>query len=123
MEQIRKIIVAGLIGYERRLRESKRTGKPLHMGAKDSKKGRWRKKLLDKSTWFKKRRKEGEDEKELEEELRKCKKGRGWKDKKMDKEGKKFEDRKEEVRTTSVMFVEKTVGGELAKRLREKGTS
>ena len=55
-EQIKKIIIAGLMGYERRIRESKRTGKPLHMGAKDSKEGRRRKKLLDKSTWFKKRR-------------------------------------------------------------------
>ena len=54
--------------------------------------------------------------------MRKCEKGRRWQDKKDEKEKNKLgaEDRKEEVRTTSVMFVEKTVGGELAKRLREK---
>ena len=55
-ERCRRIIVAGLMGYERRIKESKRTGKPLHMGANDSKEGRRRKKLLNKSTWFKKKK-------------------------------------------------------------------
>ena len=60
LDQIKKIVIAGLKGYEgilRRVREGKAI---LHKSAKDGAKARYRKKLLGKSTWFKEKdRKDG----------------------------------------------------------------
>ena len=125
VEKIRRIIVSGLMGYERKRKEAMRTGRPLHVGAKDNKKGRIRKKLLEKSSWFKSRREKGQEELAMEEEMKKCQDGSRKKDEvedsgRREKKKQSMEDKKKEVMTTSVMFVENTVGGILAKRLREK---
>ena len=66
LEVTRRIIVAGLKGYERKLMNSRKPGgKKLLRTAKESYEGRVRKKLMAKTNWFKKRPRE-EDEDELE---------------------------------------------------------
>ena len=59
MEQARKMIVAGLVGYERRLALSKdKTNckwRPLHEGARFNATGRRNKKLLAKNNWYKRK--------------------------------------------------------------------
>ena len=66
IEVTRKIIVAGLKGYEKKLMNSKKPGgKKLLRSAIESYKGRTRKKLLGKTEWFKindKKRARDEDE-------------------------------------------------------------
>ena len=52
-DQIRRIAIAGLKGYESILKRSKEGKGVLHKSAKEGEKARHRKKLLGKSTWFK----------------------------------------------------------------------
>ena len=64
--QVRKIIINGILGYERRVKESELPGgRKLHRTAEESSGGRSRKKLLGKTEWFKNRRRvnnhEGEE--------------------------------------------------------------
>ena len=65
LHQIRKAIVGGLVRYERRLAQSldksAEKWRPLHEDAKHNESGRRMKKLLAKSSWFKKKKVEGED--------------------------------------------------------------
>ena len=56
LEQVRTIVVNGVKGYERKVKESKRPGgRRLHRTSAESRGARIRKKLLDKTEWFKKR--------------------------------------------------------------------
>ena len=58
LDQIRRIVLGGIRGYEGKLRRSRELGrKSLHKSAKESQGARHRGKLLGKSTWFKGRRK------------------------------------------------------------------
>ena len=57
-EQIAKIIVDGIKGYEGRLRKSRNGIRKLHRTGTESMGGRIKKKLLSKTNWFKSRRKE-----------------------------------------------------------------
>ena len=57
IEQTRTIIINGLKGYEKKLKESRSGGRKLHRTSEESSSIRSRKKLIDKSEWFKVRRK------------------------------------------------------------------
>ena len=56
IEQVRTIVVNGVKGYERKVKESRRPGgRRLHRTSAESRGARIRKKLLVKTEWFKKR--------------------------------------------------------------------
>ena len=56
IEQVRRIIFNGIKGYENKRRRSNEMGWKLHRTSLDSMGARVRKKLLAKSSWFKKKR-------------------------------------------------------------------
>ena len=63
LEQVRIIIVNGVKGYERKVKESKRPGgRRLHRTSAESRGTQIRKKLLDKTEWFKKRNNGSQEE-------------------------------------------------------------
>ena len=66
MVQSRRIVVAGLRGYEASLRRVERTGQKLHRSAAEGAVKRNRKKLLAKSNWFKEKREKLRDWKKRE---------------------------------------------------------
>ena len=93
--------------YESKVRRCKAQGAKLHRCSTDSQGTRVRKKLLAKSTWFKKRRKrEPKDEDGVQ-------KGRSFRS---TTKGSKY-NRELEVKT--VLFVVQSPRGELARRLRK----
>ena len=109
--QIRRVILGGIKGYEKMVKKSKAGGRSLHRSSGESSAARTRKKLTGKSEWFRKADQTGKEADEEEDKsLDKWRKA-GKKD------GKETEDCKLETR--SVLFVEQSKGGELAKRLRE----
>ena len=59
-EQLQRIVTNGIKGYENKLRRCRAQGAKLHDCSTDSQGARFRKKLLAKSTWFKKRRRNKE---------------------------------------------------------------
>ena len=57
IDQVRRIILAGLKGYEKLLKESKKPGgRKLHRTAGESSKARARKKIMEKTEWFRDRK-------------------------------------------------------------------
>ena len=122
LDQVRKIVLNGIKGYESRVTESKQQGgRRLHQSASQSMGMRMRKKLLGKSEWFK------TSKSDQTENVEKGKFDGIKRSSKMDKrsavsitsvvKGKGY--RKGVAKTRSVMFVENTCGGILAKGLRE----
>ena len=103
-EQLRRIIANGIKGYEGRRRRCIREGRRLHRSSVDSQGARIRKKLLAKTNWFKKKRKGDRDSKDQQQG------GRGG-------AHSRAKDREQAVK--SILFVEQSPGGELAKRMRE----
>ena len=104
MDQVRKIICNGIKGYEGKRRKCIKNGWKLHRSSKDSLGARCRKKLLGKSSWFKKKKKpEEEGEKTV---------------KKGGRRGEQtYTDR--ELETKTILFVEQSPEGGLAKKMRE----
>ena len=106
-ETLQRIITNGIKGYENKLRRCKQDGRKLHRSSIDSQGARIRKKLLAKSNWFRKKKSKEENAREP------TNKGRS--------QGSFGESRYNEapvVRT--ILFVEQSPKGELARRLREK---
>jgi hypothetical protein len=131
LEKIRQIIISGLKGYEKQLKISRQPGgRPLHQNSGQSKAKRQRNKLLGKSEWFRKERKDDCQEDDLEDCATQSQR---WSQDNMgerrqddslggletgcteDSSGKKVQ---ETLRTTSVLFVEQTRGGSLARSLK-----
>ena len=124
---MRRGLVAGLKGYERRVEQSMKDPgdagyRPLHESAGISFVARSRKKLTGKSNWFRQNKKKIPEERRDEQETRPTaltiqEHRRG--ERKMKKELKKRERKEEQtdITTTSVMFVENTPHGELCGRL------
>ena len=108
-EQLKKIICNGIKGYENKLRRCQREGRKLHRSSVDSQGARVRKKLLAKANWFKKKKKNDD----LGAQTR-TQGGPGISDL-----GSINHNRGEELKVKSILFVEQTPNGELAKRLRE----
>ena len=120
-DQIDRIVTAGLRGYERALSKHRRGIKKLHTGAAEGASSRYRKKLLSKSRWFKE--KPTDCEGDSNEDMKGCggaRKPPGPKCKTTTAANKRdSRNNNQPVPTTTVLFVEQTIGGELAKRLRE----
>ena len=100
VEQTRKIIIAGLKGYENLLKKAERGQTRIHRPAADGLAARKRKKLLGKGNWFQPRRKEENGQR-----------GCGGR--------KSRQNNKDEIPTVSVLFCPQTPGGQLAKRLQK----
>ena len=71
IEATRKIVIAGLKGYEKKLKNSRKPGGKLLRSAKESSSGRARKKLLERSEWFKdkEKKRQREDSSDEDEDL------------------------------------------------------
>ena len=110
LDLTRRILSNGIKGYMSKVRRRKMTGSRIHRTAQESSQGRSRKKLLGKSSWFRGRKKPEEEKEEHHVTHRgggkKITKGAGGPGK--------------ELKTRSVLFVDQTPGGELAKQVREK---
>ena len=105
-EQTRDIVVAGLTGYERKLKKSKEEKKDLHRSAAGSLQSRIKKKLLGRQTWY------------LDKDKGNAKLGQNSVKKPVKRKPKnKFKD--SSPRTVTVLFVFQTPNGELAKRLQK----
>ena len=103
--QVKEILESGLKGYEKKLEKAKKENRNIHREACDTIKTRQRKKLLAKTTWYKKKKENNESKKDGQE----GKKRAGDTDQ-----------NKQITPIVSVMFVPRTEGGELAKRLRQE---
>ena len=111
LDQIRRIVLGGIRGYEGKLRKARELGrKAVHRSAKESLGGRLRRKLLGKSTWFKGRRKDQGGNTREEEDTE----GGGPNEQPV------VEDSAQDLEVRTVLFVEQTPQGELAKRLRRR---
>ena len=107
-EQLKRIIVNGIKGYEGKLRRCKEQGRRLHRTSTDSQGARVRKKLLAKANWFKnKKRTQGAIDTKVTK----------WNGNPGAHRGRIVKDKELELK--SVLFVEQTPKGELASRLRE----
>ena len=107
LDQTRNIIVKGIKEYELRKLRCIKEGRSYRRTANESRASRSRGKLLSKTSWYKSRKKE-----DLYEKSKNGKRKKSWKS--------NVEVCKQEQK--SVMFVEQTEMGELAKRLREMVT-
>ena len=108
LAESRSIILSGVRGYEAKILRRRNEGSPLYRTAQESGWSRMQKKTVGKSTWFKggKRTCAGLTGKGMKNgQNGKMKRGTGP---------------LENIETRSVMFVEHTRDGELAKRLREQ---
>ena len=101
-EQIRRIMIAGIKGWRTKVNRCKAEGQKVRRSAKDSLGQRLRTKLIGKTTWFKKKGQRAE----------RTKKGG-------QRRGAKSSSDNTTPTPRSVLFVDQTLGGELASRLRE----
>ena len=107
-DQVGEIIESGLKGYITKLENAEKDGRGLHRSATSTLASRQKKKLTAKTSWYKKSRKKEEDLKESKIQAGKRKKVGEVKKKDAQNE------------TKSILFVPRTKGGELAKRLRKE---
>ena len=108
--QVREIIISGLKCFMRKANNAEKAGQGLHRSAKSSLGARNRKKILAKTKWYKTKRKT-EENTERGGEQRPASKGS-----KKKKEGEK----PNYAKIRSLLFVPRTNGGELARRLRKE---
>ena len=114
IEQTRRIIINGIKGYAKKLSESRKLGgRKLHRKAAESSGKRSRKKLLDKSEWFKimKRGKEEQKEQVASGQSNSFKA-------KLNRKTPQIGREQAPPRTRTVLFVEQTNNGKLAKDIR-----
>ena len=104
----KKIIEAGLKGYQAKVEKSQRDGTDLHRAAETTIANRYKKKLMGKSNWFKNEKKESNEEGVNFE-----------KNKPGSKKTKVRNNNMKESSPVSVIFVPRTPGGELVTRLRQ----
>jgi hypothetical protein len=118
----REMVVSGIIGWRRKIARRIREQKPFYRSAESTLKGRCKKKLLEKVSWYKNKRKREDDaddgpykrqcgdkrrnEMHTRARARTCVQG--------EKEKNEMQDS-----VKAVMFVPYTVGSELAKRMRD----
>ena len=103
--QVRQIIVAGIRGYRRKVKISQETGTDLHRSAASSLASRIKKKIFVRTTWFKE-------------------KNKNKREPNISKNNKKGNShtRQSAPEIKSVLFVPRTNGGELLRRLRKRET-
>ena len=144
LEVTRRIVVAGLKGYERKLFNSRKPGgKKILRTAKESYKGRVKKKMMANTSWFKKRPREEEDDMDLDGNSGKKSRlddnlpggwpstaghkprvplgnenlPKGWKSQKRKEEN--MPDGGKTIKTRSTLFIVGSRHGNLARKLRE----
>ena len=100
--EIKEIIESGLTGFVRKVEKFRKAGIPFHRPAAMTLQGRIKKKLLEKTNWYKQRPK-----------------GRGGFNPRKKKQIGNIISLNEKESPVSVMFCPQTPDGELAKRLRE----
>ena len=110
-DQVRNIIISGLKGYQTKKERAKLNNKMLHRSATSTKVQRHKNKLLEKSTWFKKVKKNDDNDPTNEKPPYRMK----GTENKSNKLG------LSRVPIT-VLFVPRTKGGELASRIRKAET-
>ena len=127
VDQVKRIVINGIKGYEKRVQESRiEGGRRLHRTSGESSTGRTRKKLLGKSEWFKKKKSfKKNDERAAKPATpsdgtsvtsRKEQRFRGWKRRDGVQDTKPAD---VNLKTRTVLFVEQTRDGKLAKMVRE----
>ena len=104
-KQVREVITSGLTGYTSKVRRAELEKRPLHRPAQSTLVHRQKKKLLEKTSWYKPRK-----DKKLEDRIQ-------LPEGKVKKKMHKKDHTNFEVR--AVLFVPRTKGGVLATRLRE----
>ena len=111
--QAREAVVSGLVGMKRKMDRKHKLGEEMYRSAASTLKPRLKKKLLEKTSWYKDKRREGDDigndDDDRSDMMRKCMGGR-------------VADKKAKQRVSvvkAVMFVPYTHGSRLAKKLRE----
>ena len=104
LEVTRRVILSGIRGFEAKVKRREQGDIPLYRTAAESGKSRNRKKIIGKSTWFKKSGGGGA----------KTIAGGNNKKRKINSEDEGG------IKTRTVIFVEHTPGGEMAKRMREE---
>ena len=112
-KQAREIIVSGVLGWKRKLLRRKRAGIPFYREGKSTLSGRFKKKLTGRENWYKKRKRE-------EEQDSKVKDGEKFPRKKPRSEikNKEQEVERDDPTPKAVMFVPYTWNSGLAKELR-----
>ena len=115
-KQVKNIIESGLSGYERKLEKSRRECQELHRASKSTLAKRHRKKLTEKSGWF--RKKKGGDLKISAEGTGK-KRRKGLKAHTSTCKPPRPTESLQDQQPVTVLFVARTPGGELARRLRQ----
>ena len=100
-----------MVGWKRKIQRREREGRGYYRHARSTLARRNKKKLLEKVTWFREKRKRDEEEDEIPMPARKRIAGER-------KDAKKDAGRKE-VAIKAVMFIPFTTGSRLAKNLRE----
>ena len=141
--ETREGVVSGIKGWKRKHERRARDGISFYRGAKSTLAGRVKKKLTEKTSWYKKKRKRGDEEEphgenkskgisdreETESPRKKRRKEKRDEEKPTSKEKKQDVDlealmpgekkEKEDQSAIAVMFVPYTEGAELAKRVRK----
>ena len=118
-KQQKEIIEGGLLGYKRRIA---RQNGVRHRNCRDTEQARERKRLTGKGTWFKSKRADAQRQRQVtnEERERKTDTMRGQKRKRDSRAMERGEDKGDQGNPTTVLFIPRTKGGELARRLRER---
>ena len=115
-DAVKTIITAGLKNYERIRRKAEKGEGFINRSGKSNLSTRYKKKIVDKSSWFMDKRKEKEEEKDEQIHWEKEKLGQN---RKPSSRTMKKPPKDSPIPTLTVFFVPKTVNGELAARLRQ----
>ena len=105
--QAKEIIISGLRGFEAKVERAKGGKRPFYRKARDTLRLRIKKKLLEKTSWYRKRK-----DKEPKNKKEKPRSNRNPVEKTELNQG--------DIEIKAVMFVPRTKNGELARKLREK---
>ena len=116
-DQTGRIIIAGIKGYESKMNRCVSKGEQIHKSAAMGAATRNKKKLTQKSAWFKDKKRVVQQEGSEEDKSRNGHHGGGRKGTPATQ--KTATNNGVTIRTTSVLFVDQTPGGELARRLRQ----
>ena len=114
-DQAHRIVTAGLKGYEKLLQRQQTGTANIHRSSRTGIAARHRRKLLSRTKWFKEsRQQEGRPGDNPHA-------GAGRQPRQGREAGKTMKEakRQEDIKTTTVLFVDQTPGGQLAKRMRE----
>ena len=108
----REMVISGIKGWLRKQARRRREGQPFYRSARSTLAGRTKKKLTEKATWYKQKRKAEEME---DDEPKVASKSRRWDGERL---GRKEVEGRPVSQAKSVMFVPYTWDGILVKRLR-----